>query len=190
MLLFTGKSSLSIFCFYLNKAIFTRLIFLLTGLFFTCSSVWAQSEPVAPTYPKVMMYMGVLHPLVTFSDQETVINFDTYYAVGFPTGVNLWKSSKIGFSIEVVPLIRADKEGSKMNNLLFHPGVLVGLGKGFMFAGRAAFETSGRYGFTPVLNKVFKTRSGSYFIAMPLPVRFGNNHSATFTIGLQFGVVI
>jgi hypothetical protein len=182
---------------YLKAGFIWALLLFVT----VCQPALSQSENIPAstpavvtiptgTYPKVNMYMGVLHPLVTFSDQPTVTNFDTYYVVGFPTGVNLWKSSKTGFSIEVVPSIRADREGSKMNNVLFHPGVLVGLGKGFTFAGRAAFETSGRYGFTPVLNKVFKTKSGNYFLAVPLPVRFGNNHSASFTIGFQFGVVI
>jgi hypothetical protein len=73
--------------------------------------------------------------------------------------------------------------------LLIHPGVLWALGRGFTFAGRAAFETSGRYGFTPVLNKVIvKNKNSSYFIAVPLPVRFGNNHPANATIGVQFGI--
>jgi len=60
--------------------------------------------------------------------------------------------------MEFVPLIRAGNGTSKMNNFLFHPGALFGLGKGFTLATRAAFETSGRYGFTPVLNKIVKKR--------------------------------
>ena len=76
-----------------------------------------------------------------------------------------------------------------MNNLLFHPGVLVALGNGFTFAGRAAFETNGRYGFTPVFNKtVIKNETCSYFVAIPLQVRFGNDHPASFTAGFQFGI--
>jgi hypothetical protein len=76
-----------------------------------------------------------------------------------------------------------------MSNFTFHPGVLVALGSGFTFAGRAAFETSGRYGITPVLNKtVIKNKSCSYFMALPLPLRFGNDKPASFTIGFQFGI--
>lgn len=140
-------------------------------------------------YPKITGYFGILHPITTLSSEQTNVNFRDYYAVGFPTGINIWKSSKIGFSFEVVPNIRVQGNSDKVTNLLFHPGVLVALGKGYTFAGRAAFESSGRYGFTPVLNKtVIKGDNCSYFVAVPLPVRFGNDHPATFTVGFQFGI--
>ncbi|WP_233206889.1 MULTISPECIES: hypothetical protein [Flavobacterium] len=78
---------------------------------------------------------------------------------------------------------------SKMNNLLFHPGVLIALGKDYTFAGRVAFETNGRYGVTPVFNKtVIKNTNSSYYVAIPLPVRFGNEHPANFKVGFQFGI--
>lgn len=141
------------------------------------------------TYPKITGYFGILHPIVTLSPDETNVNFRDYYAVGFPTGINIWKSPKIGFSFEIVPNIRAENGISKMNNLLFHPGVLVALGKGYTFAGRVAFDTNGRYGVTPVFNKtVIKNANSSYYVAIPLPVRFGNEHPTTFTVGLQFGI--
>jgi hypothetical protein len=141
------------------------------------------------TYPKITGYFGVMHPIVTLSNEQTNLNFRDYYAVGFPTGINIWKSSKIGFSFEVVPNIKVQGASDKVTNLLFHPGVLVALGKGYTFAGRAAFESSGRYGFTPVINKtVIKSENCSYFVAVPLPVRFGNDHPATFTVGFQFGI--
>lgn len=140
-------------------------------------------------YPKITGYFGVMHPIVTVSNEQTNLNFRDYYAVGFPTGINIWKSSKIGFSFEVVPNIKVQGASDKVTNLLFHPGVLVALGNGYTFAGRAAFESSGRYGFTPVLNKtVLKSDNCSYFVAVPLPVRFGNDHPATFTVGFQFGI--
>ncbi|MCH5689948.1 hypothetical protein LWM68_40415 [Niabella sp. W65] len=40
----------------------------------------------------------------------------------FPFGINIWKSSRIGFSIELAPGIRVENGSSKMNNLLIHPG--------------------------------------------------------------------
>jgi len=92
--------------------------------------------------------------------------------------------------MEMVPTIRAENGISKMSNFLFHPGVLVALGHGYTFAGRAAFETSGRYGVTPVFNKVLvKKKDYGYFAAIPLPVRFGNDKPTSFTIGFQFGIV-
>ncbi|MES2239843.1 MAG: hypothetical protein V4497_06230 [Bacteroidota bacterium] len=53
---------------------------------------------------------------------------------------------------------------------------------------RVAFDTNGRYG-TPVFNKtVIKADNCSYFVAVPLPVRFGNEHPASFGLGFQFGI--
>ncbi|MCD0465952.1 hypothetical protein [Flavobacterium sp. ENC] len=141
------------------------------------------------TYPKITGYFGILHPIVTVSKDETNVNFRDYYAVGFPTGINIWKNEKIGFSFEIVPNIKDDVGTSKVTNILFHPGILVALGNGYTFAGRAAFESGGRYGVTPVLNKtIIKNKSCSYFVAVPLPLRFGNDHPATFTAGFQFGI--
>jgi hypothetical protein len=141
------------------------------------------------TYPRVTGYVGVMHPIITFSDGKSTTNFKDYYIGGLPTGINIWKSSKIGFSAEFVPFIRAEHGSSKMNNFLFHPGVLVSLGHGFTFAGRAAFETSGRYGVTPVFNyTVKKNAQSSYYIAIPVPARFGNDQPAGIGIGFQFGI--
>lgn len=149
---------------------------------------YSQQAPV-PTYPKIAGYVGIVHPIVTFSSEGTHTNFEDSYVVGMPIGINIWKNAKIGFSSEIVPFVKVTSSGSKVNNVLFHPGVLVALGNGFTFAGRAAFETSGRYGLTPVFNKVVKKNKGSsYFIAVPLPARFGNDLSSSFGIGFQFGI--
>jgi hypothetical protein len=172
-----------------QKSISQSLFFaalLLAGLVLTSPS-YSQSLP-QQVY-KVTGYMGVVHPLVTISNGSTDYNFDGHYVVGLPTGINLWKSSKIGFTMEFVPYVRVEGGVSKMSNFLFHPGVLVALGKGYTFAGRAAFETSGRFGFTPVLNKVLvKGHSSSLFAALPLPVRFGNDKPTSFTAAFQFGI--
>ncbi len=162
---------------------YLKLTFLIAVLF---SSLNVSSQT---TYPKITGYFGIMHPIVTFSEDETTLNFRDYYAVGFPTGINIWKNEKNGFSLEFVPNIKDDNGTSKVTNLLFHPGILVALGKGYTFAGRLAFETSGRYGFTPVFNKtIIKSTNCSYYVAVPLPVRFGNDHPSTFTVGFQFGI--
>lgn len=149
---------------------------------------YSQQMPIQ-TYPKIAGYVGIVHPIVTFSSDGTHTNFKDSYVVGMPIGINIWKNPKIGFSTEIVPFIKANSSGSKVNNVLFHPGVLVALGDGFTFAGRLAFETSGRYGFTPVFNKIVKKNKGSnFFVAVPLPARFGNNAASTYGIGFQFGV--
>jgi len=158
-------------------------------LLFLSVSLTSQVLLSQTVYPKVTGYFGIMHPLVSLSKDQTNINFRDYYAVGFPTGINIWKNEKIGFSFEIVPNLKDDQETDKVTNILFHPGVLVSLGKGYAFAGRAAFETSGRYGLTPVFSKtMIKNKTCSYYAAIPLPVRFGNDHPASFTIGLQFGI--
>ena len=74
------------------------------------------------TFPKITGYASILHPVVVINKDHTTTNFDGYYQVIFPFGINIWKSKKIGFSIELAPGIRAEKGSSKMNNLLIHLG--------------------------------------------------------------------
>jgi hypothetical protein len=149
----------------------------------------ARGQEPAPVYPRIAGYAGILHPIVSFSSDGTDANFDGHYVVGMPVGINIWKTPKVGFSAEFVPSIRLENGISRMNNFTFHPGILLSLSKGFTFAGRAAFETSGRFGFTPVINKiVIRKKTHGYFIAVPLPVRFGNDRPASFTPGFQFGI--
>ena len=161
------------------------LILILSGL--SGNPVLAQTPP---SYPRMAVYLGVLHPLVTMDEKGSETNFGQYYVVGFPIGLNLWKTQKVGFSVEIVPIIRAENGSSRVANVLFHPGVLVNLGHDFTLASRLAFETSGRYGVTPVLNKIVKRGPTlSYFVAAPVPLRFGNDRPTSLTLGLQFGIV-
>jgi hypothetical protein len=140
-------------------------------------------------YPKIAGYVGVIHPIVNFSSEGTSHNFTSSYTVGMPTGINILKSDQIGFSFEFVPFIRSENNVAKMKNFLFHPGVMFRFKHGFTLVTRAAFETSGRFGFTPVLNKVIKkNKNTNYFVALPLPARFGNDKPSTWGIGFQFGI--
>lgn len=158
--------------------------FLISALFIFSISAIGQT-----TYPKITGYFSGMLPIATFSEEETTVNFRDYYSINFPTGINIWKSSKIGFSFEIAPNIRTEDGISKVSSVLFHPGVLVALGNGYTFAGRAAFETSGRFGVTPVISKtVIKSTNSSYYVAVPFPVRFGNDHPTTFTVGFQLGI--
>ena len=176
----------------LTLSVFKRIlnlksIFVLFIIAYVPCSANAQSTPA--TYPKITAYVGTIHPIVTFSNDNPHYNFDGAYVGGLPTGINIWKSPKIGFSFEFVPFIRAEDGSSKMSNFLFHPGVLFALGKGYTLATRAAFETSGRYGVTPVLNKVLvKGKNSSFYVAIPVPARFGNNQPTTLTLAFQFGI--
>ena len=101
------------------------------------------------TFPKITGHAGIVHPLVTLSDGNTSYNFNNSYTVSFPVAVNIWKTNKIGFSFEAYPTIKNENGSHKMANFTFHPGILYRFSPTFTFAGRAAFETSGRYGVTP-----------------------------------------
>jgi hypothetical protein len=59
---------------------------------------------------------------------------------------------------------------------------------GFTIITRLAFETEGRYGFTPVFNQVYaRTKYVNYFIAGSLPMRFGDAAPASIGFNVQFG---
>ena len=156
-------------------------------LFFFSIGVLAQATPA--TYPKITGYVGAVHPIVSYGKDKPQYNFNGSYTGGLATGINIWKSAKVGFSFEFVPYIRAASVTSIMSNFLFHPGVLFAFGKGYTLATRAAFETGGRYGVTPVFNKVVKrNKNTSYYVAIPVPARFGNNQPATLGLAFQFGI--
>jgi hypothetical protein len=140
-------------------------------------------------FPEIKGYVGLVHPIYTWSKDGNVSNFTDYYLVGNPWGINIWKSKKVGISFEFTPFVRTDKNGSKVSNIQFHPGVLYRLGHEFTLIGRLAYETSGRYGVTPILNKVLlRGKNNTFFVAALAPIRFGNNHAPAVSAAFQFGV--
>jgi hypothetical protein len=144
-------------------------------------------QPAA--YPKVTGYFSILQPLTTYTNGRFASNFGNVYVVGFPFGVNLLKSDSFGISFEVAPAIRTEKNISKVSTVLFHPGAMFRFKHGFTFIGRMAFETSGRFGVTPVFNQIIKKgKDASFFVSVPFPVRFGNDLPASVSTGLQLGV--
>jgi hypothetical protein len=141
-----------------------------------------------PTYPKVVGYVSFILPLVSVSNTTTYDFSKGTSSIGFPIGVNVLYSDRFGFSYEFTPTIKASHGTSKMSNLLFDPGPMFRFERGFTFIPRLAFETSGRYGFTPVFNQVYlRTKDVNYFVAMSLPTRFGNSAAASIGLNLQIG---
>lgn len=139
--------------------------------------------------PKITGYASIVHPIVTLSSEPPAHNFKDYYVVGFPFGINYWKTPKVAFSFEVAPFIKAENGSSKTSYFLFHPGVVFALGKGFSFAQRMAFETTGRYGLTSIFSKVIiRGRNCNYYVAVPVSVRFGNDKPTAASIAFQLGV--
>ncbi len=142
------------------------------------------------SFPITKMYFSVVHPISTFSGGEHKFNFRDSYTVGFPVGINFIQSRKIAFSVEFVPSIVVNDSTSRVSGLLFHPGVIYRNIAGFNLLTRLAFNTNGRYGFTAVINKpIIKQEKVTYFLAMPMLFRFGNDHVASTTFAFQFGVL-
>jgi hypothetical protein len=157
-------------------------------LLVTISSNLKAQQPKTD-YPRVVGYISVVHPIITAYDNETVYNFKNDYTVGFPVGVNILKSDKLGFSFEITPFIKSVNGNASVNNLLFHPGVILRFPKGFSINNRMAFETSGRFGYTAVFSKVIaRTPMHNFFVAMPVPFRFGANKTFSIGAGLQVGI--
>jgi hypothetical protein len=147
------------------------------------------AQPTPTGYPRLAGYFSVVHPLVNVYAAGASFNFSPAYAVGFPTGLNLLKSDRFGFSFEITPFVRVEGGQARMYNLLFHPGAMFRFPRGFTINARLAFETAGRFGVTPVLSQVIRRgKNSSLFLAMPLPVRLGNDRPASVGAGLQVGI--
>ena len=146
-----------------------------------------QKESLKPAYPKVVGYLSFIVPIVTIAN-TTAYNFQGTTRIGFPVGVNILYSEKFGFSYEFTPYIQAGNGTSKVSYILFDPGTMFRFQRGFTIITRLAFETTGRYGFTPVFNKVYaRTKDVNYFVALSTPVRFGNSAPSSIGLNVQFG---
>jgi hypothetical protein len=151
-------------------------------------SVYQKIKP-KPTYPKVVGYLSFILPLETLSAGKFTPNFSNHTSsIGFPIGVNVLYSERFGFSYELTPTIKASGGSSKVSNLLIDPGTMFRFDHGFTIITRLAFETSGRYGFTPVFNQVYaRSKAVNYFVALSLPNRFGNSDPYSLGLNLQIG---
>lgn len=148
-----------------------------------------QKIKTKPTYPKVVGYLSFILPLETLSAGKFTPNFSHHTSsIGFPVGVNVLYSERFGFSYELTPTIKASGGSSKVSNLLIDPGTMFRFDHGFTIITRLAFETSGRYGFTPVFNQVYaRSKAVNYFVALSLPNRFGNSDPYSLGLNLQLG---
>jgi hypothetical protein len=168
------------------------IVFILT---LTTSKLNAQARSsdsvmvAKTTYPKTVGYLSFILNIVTVTNNSTTYNFShSSSTIGFPVGVNVLYSDKFGFSYEITPTIKSGGGTSKVSNLLIDPGTMFRFEHSFTIITRLAFETEGRYGFTPVFNKVYaRTKDVNYFVALSLPARFGNSAPASLGLNVQFG---
>lgn len=161
-------------------------------LLFT-ANLFSQTQPSPPTYPKMVGYLSFIIPVITINKSTTTNDFSggfSNFAIGFPVGVNILYSEHFGFSYEITPTVQAGQGTTKTSKILFDPGPMFRFNHGFTIITRLAFETSGRYGFTPVFNQIYaRTKAVNYFVAMSLPARFGNAELPSIGLGLQFGFI-
>ncbi len=162
-------------------------------LVLSCGNALSQTKiETNESYPKVVGYFSFILPVVAINKSKTTYdfsnNFDSF-AIGFPVGINILYSNKLGFSFEVTPTVKATPAGIKTSNLLFDPGPMFRLKRGFAFIPRLAFETAGRYGITPVLTKVLQGNTFNYFVSVSVPVRYGNAELPSVGGNLQIGII-
>jgi len=176
-------------------------------LFFVCLSmgllarIYAQSgfQPSSatpsPTYPQTKSYLSFIIPWVTFQGKTVTPEFKTATTIGFPFGILVLYSATFGFSFEITPSIMYEHQtgkspASKTSNVLFDPGPMFRFKHGWTFIPRVAFETGGRYGVTPVLNKIVaRTKAINYFVAVSAPMRAGNSEPTSIGANLQIGFI-
>jgi hypothetical protein len=182
---------------HLSKKVVLSFMFIST---LTAQKLYAQNAAVAPathttTYPKMVGYLSFILPFITVEKGTPAsYDFQSNTKIGFPTGVNVLYSSKFGFSYEFTPTIKTVNGHSSMSNLLFDPGPMFRFQYGFTFIPRLAFETSGRFGVTPVFNEVYlRTKAVNYFIAFSLPFRWGTDGGAqtpsSVGLSMQLGFI-
>lgn len=172
------------------------LIFLvicgLSGVRCVAQAVPGPSASYA-SFPYVKAYVSFIIPWVTINKNATTTEFQANTTIGFPVGLNVYYSKSFGFSYEITPSVQwsqpAGKVGqSKTSNLLIDPGPIFRFAHNFNIIPRLAFETQGRYGFTPVFNKVYcLTNAVDYWFSVSFPARFGNNAPASVGASLQIG---
>jgi hypothetical protein len=189
----------------MRKAIFVVCLYL---SLFPSSNMYAQSQqpasspglqlaapPASPAYPYVKGYLSFIIPWVTYQGSKWTPDLKSTTTIGFPFGVLVFYSATFGFSFEITPSIAASKPAgkygtSKTSNVLFDPGPMFRFKHGWTFIPRLAFETGGRYGITPVLNKIVaRTKAVNYFLAVSAPMRAGNSEPTSIGASMQVGFI-
>jgi hypothetical protein len=160
-------------------------IIIVSSLTFFSFPTFAQQQQ----YPRMAGYFSITNSIATWNKDGITTNFSDSYTVSFPFGLNLLKSDHFGVSFEIAPVIRVEKNIAKVSSVVFHPGAMFRFKHGFTFISRVAFETNGRFGVTPVFNKVvIRNKDSFFFVAASFPARFGNNVPSSLGSGIQLGV--
>jgi hypothetical protein len=156
---------------------------------FFCPLLTLAQTPSPPVYPKTVVYTSFFVPIVSTSAKTTTWNFSNTFTLGFATGINILYSDRFGFSYDVSPVITTTEGNSRVSNFIFDPGPIFRFKKGFLLITRIAFETAGRFGESTVLTKIFSPqKKNSLFVALGVPLRFGNNLPPSIGASVFFGI--
>jgi hypothetical protein len=159
------------------------------------SGLQLSATSPSPVFPQTKGYLSFIIPWVTYQGKTATSEFKTATTLGFPFGILVLYSQSFGFSFEITPSIVWEHQtgkspASKTSNVLFDPGPMFRFKHGWTLIPRLAFETSGRYGVTPVLNKlVARTKALNYFVAVSAPMRAGNSAPTSIGGNLQLGII-
>lgn len=151
------------------------------------------AQTTVPIFPQTKAYISFIIPWAMVNKNSKTFEFQRATTIGFPIGLLVLSSKWFGFSYELTPLIQwqksAGKPGtSKITNFVFDPGPVFRFRHGINLIARLAFETQGRYGFTPVFNKVYwNTKTLLYWFSVSAPVRFGSGQPPSIGASLQIG---
>ena len=178
----------------IKKEVILSLLMVLFGIGAFAQTDMTPASPPKTIYPKTVGYFSFILPIVTINKSETTNDFSDFnngFSIGFPVGMNILYSDKFGFSFEFTPTIESGSGSTKTSKILFDPGPMFRFTNGWTFIPRLAFETAGRYGFTPVINKtIVRTKAFNLFIAASAPVRFGNSELPSIGGNFQFGITL
>jgi len=148
--------------------------------------------PSAKAENRVGGHFGAVFPLVEkFRGETTTISED--FKVGFPMGITVKRPGKLAFDLELVPALDFQERGPIAVPLTVHPGLLRDLGGSWTLGLRLAFDVGGAsWGFTPLLNRGFRSGDHSTFLEAVAPIRFrddslGQSHTA-IAVGVHVGI--
>lgn len=166
-----------------------KSIFLFFAAIVSFLPSFSQDDPPRK-YPFVSGFIGAAAPLTSYTKGVFSSNFNPSTTLAFPVGLNLNKSAKFSYSIELDPVITFSGDSSSVSNLVVLPGVLLHQPK-VSYGVRAAFETNGRYGMSfSLLKSILEKDHYSIVLGLPIDLRTGNNSPNSLGAALVMVVVL
>ncbi len=114
-----------------NRYLFLGFLFSVPAAIFGQSVSPVNMPPQAPAYPMVVAYTCIFLPIVSTNSKTTTWNFSNTYSIGLATGINILYSDRFGLSFDLTPVVTTTDGTSKVANLIFDPGAIFRLKKGF-----------------------------------------------------------